>query len=471
MPPKTKTSYRCTECGHTMAKWYGQCPQCSAWGSVSASAGEASKSVGLKSSMKAAPVTKAAQRVSDIQASRHKHRPTGIGELDRCLGGGLVRGGVVLMAGEPGIGKSTITLTLADKAAKAGWTVLMASGEESAEQIKMRADRIGADANDLFIASETDLSVILGQIEEVNPDLIVLDSLQTVASPDVDGRTGGVSQVVEVAATLTRIAKARGICLIIIGQVTKDGSIAGPRVVEHLVDVVLHFEGDKHSPLRLLRTIKNRYGAADEVGCFEMTGRGMEEVADPSRLFIGERTEPVAGTCVTVIVEGKRPLLAEVQALVAPTQIPVPRRGASGLDTARLAMTQAVTERHGKIRLYDKDVYCATVGGMKITEPSADLAIALAMASAANDVPLRADVLVLGEVALSGDVRPVPDSERRLAEAARMGFRVALVPAGTKARLAKEPLLTLVEIDSVGAAMGAVASMGVARRLEEAGER
>jgi DNA repair protein RadA/Sms len=465
---KTRSTYACSECKATFAKWLGKCTQCQAWGTVEEVAPAASASVGLKSTMTSARPTRSAQRVGDIKTDRHKHRTTGVSELDRVLGGGLVRGGVVLLAGEPGVGKSTITLGLADKMSKSGWSVLIASGEESAEQIKMRADRIGADATDLYIASETDVSVVLGQIEEVQPDLLIVDSLQTIASPDVDGRTGGVAQVTEVATILARTAKARGMALIIIGQVTKDGNIAGPRVVEHLVDVVIHAEGDKHSPLRFLRGVKNRFGAADEVGCFVMTASGMEEVADPSGLFLGNREEPVPGTCVTVIVEGKRPLLAEVQALVAPTQIPVPRRGSSGLDSARLAMTQAVTERHGKVRLYDKDVYCATVGGVKIVEPSADLALALAMASAANDTPLRGDVLALGEVALSGDVRPVPDIERRLAEAARMGFRTALVPSGTKDRLDRTSKIILVEVDNIGRAMAALTSMGAARRMGEA---
>lgn len=373
---------------------------------------------------------------------------------------------------------STLLIEVADKAARTGRTVLYVSGEESAEQIKLRADRVGADSTELFIAAETDLSVVLGHIEEVDPDLIIVDSVQTIASPDVDGRIGGVSQVIEVASVITRIAKAKGIPTVLVGQVTKDNEIGGPRALEHLVDTVCLFEGDKRSTLRMLRGIKNRYGAADEIGCFVHTSTGLEEVPDPSGLFLGDRSEPVPGTCVTVVVEGKRPLLAEVQSLVAGTHMPVPRRNASGLDTARLAMTQAVVERHGHIRLYDKDVYCATVGGMKILEPSADLAIALSIASAAGDTPLRAEMLALGEVTLSGDIRPVHDIERRLAEAGRMGFKVALVPAGTGEQITgrrKGPDaktvaasgsvvvsgVRLVEVESVTRAVQALASMQV----------
>lgn len=409
--------------------------------------------------MTAASVAVSAQRVRDIRTDRAKHRTTGVAEFDRVLGGGFVAGGAILLAGEPGSGKSTLSLQVADLSAKAGYTVLYITGEESREQIKLRADRIGANADDLFIADEQDMSVALGHIEEVSPDLIVVDSIQTMASPDIEGRAGGVSQTVEVASVFTRLAKAQGIPLILIGQVTKDGNIAGPRSVEHLVDTVLHFEGDKNSTLRLLRTVKNRYGPADEVGCFEQTADGIREIEDPSGLFLGERDEPVPGTCVTIVVEGKRPLPAEIQALVAQSNMPNPRRGQSGLDNARFNMLLAVVERHGKIRLYDKDVWGATVGGMKIAEPSADLALALAIASAASDAPLRGDVLALGEVALSGDIRPVPDIERRLAEAGRMGFRTALVPLGTTAKLTRPPTLALVEVGHIKRALDSIASM------------
>lgn len=464
MATKTRPSFRCTNCSASSPKWAGRCTQCQSWGTVEEVAAEASKSVGLKSSMKAANVTRSAQRVGDIRTDRAKHATSGIGEFDRVLGGGYVAGGVILLAGEPGAGKSTLLIEAASKAAETGRTVLYISGEESAEQIKLRADRVGATATDLFITSESDLSVILGHIEEVDPGLLIVDSVQTIASPDVEGRMGGVTQVVEVASVISRVAKERGIPTVLVGHVTKNAEIGGPRTLEHLVDTVCMLEGDKQSTLRLLRGIKNRYGAADEIGCFMHTADGLEEVPDPSGLFLGARSEPVAGTCVTVVVEGKRPLVAEVQALVATSHLPVPRRGASGLDSARLAMTQAVVERHGKVRLYDKDVFCATVGGMKIAEPSADLSLALAIASAASDQPLPADTIALGEVALSGDIRPVHDIERRLVEASRMGFKVAIVPAGSADRVSGTKkstsggritvgAMTLVEVESVARAV------------------
>lgn len=479
MAAKTRSSYRCNKCGWTTAKWVGRCgaSACGEWGTVEEVAGEATKAVGMKSSLTSGRVTKSAQRVGDIKADRTKHSPTGIGELDRVLGGGFVKGGVILLAGEPGVGKSTLLIEVADKAAKTGRTVLYASGEETAEQIKLRADRVGANSENLYITAETDSSVILGHIDEVQPDLIILDSLQTVASPEIDGGIGGVAQVKEVATILTRTAKQRGIPTVLVGQVTKENEIGGPRQLEHLVDVVVMFEGDKKSTLRMLRGIKNRYGAADEIGCFVHTSAGLEEVADPSGLFLGDRENPVSGTCVTVVVEGKRPLLAEVQSLVATSHLPNPRRDASGLDKGRLAMTQAVVERHGRVRLHDKDVYCSSVGGMKVSEPPADLAVALAIASAAQDVPLPIDLLALGEVALSGAVRPVHDIERRLAEAGRMGFKKALVPAGTADRVAGRSQKTgtgpkdamaptrvsgvlLIEVASVSDAVAAMASAG-----------
>lgn len=441
-----------------------------------------SRSVGVKSAMTAGKPHQSATRLRDVRTDRARHTSTGIGELDRVLGGGFVAGGVLLLAGVPGAGKSTMLISVADKAAGTGRSVLYVSGEESAEQIKMRADRLGIEAEELFLAAEHDLAVVIGHIDEIEPDLVILDSVQAIASREVAGAAGGVSQVKEVASVMTRLAKERGFSLVLIGQVTKDDEIGGPRALEHLVDVVAVLEGDKNSTLRLLRGIKNRYGPADEVGCFVHTATGLDEVPDPSGLFLGERDEPVAGTCVTVVVEGKRPLVAEVQALVASSNLPVPRRGSSGLDTARLAMTQAVVERHGRIRLYDKDVYCATVGGMKIVEPTADLAVALAIASAASDQPLRADVVALGEVALSGDIRPVHDIDRRLAEAGRMGFKVALVPAGTGARLKGEPRakkgakvspmslhgLQLVEVSHMAHAVAALASMQAAAGRSEA---
>jgi DNA repair protein RadA/Sms len=329
---------------------------------------------------------------------------------------------------------------------------LVVTGEESAAQVRLRADRTDRVHPQLYLAAETDLAALLGHVEAVSPGLLIVDSVQTISSPAVDSAAGGVTQVRAVTAALIAVAKARGMATILVGHVTKDGNVAGPRVLEHLVDVVLHFEGDRHSTLRLVRAVKNRYGPSDEVGCFEMHDRGIRGLADPSGLFLTRHSEAVPGTCVAVLLDGRRPLLTEVQALVAKSALTIPRRAVSGLDTARVAMVLAVTERRGKIKLYDQDVYTATVGGARVTEPAGDLAVALAIASAARDVALPPDLVAVGELGLSGDVRRVGAVERRLAEAARMGFRRALVPAGSVERAPAGVSVT--EVDDLRAALG-----------------
>lgn len=420
---KARPSYRCTECGWTTPKWLGRCPECQAWGTV--------EEFGSQSKLRtvtAGPVTSPALPIARIDVEAARFHTTGVDELDRVLGGGVVPGAVILLAGEPGVGKSTLLLDVASAFATPNAPTLYITGEESASQVRLRAGRIGALNEHLYLAAETDLSALLGHVDAVKPALLVVDSVQTIASPDIDGAPGGVSQVREVAGGLIRIAKERGIATIIVGHVTKDGSIAGPRLLEHLVDVVLHFEGDRHARLRLVRAIKNRYGTADEVGCFELHDEGIKGLADPSGLFLTQRKEPVAGTCVTVTLEGKRPLVAEVQALVAPSQIPTPRRATSGLDSARMSMVLAVLERRGGVRLDKTEIYTATVGGVRLTEPAADLAAALALAGAAADHPLPAKLVAIGEVGLAGEVRRVTGVQRRLAEAHRLGFTHALVP-------------------------------------------
>lgn len=379
-----------------------------------------------------------ARPISTISAAPARARPTGVTELDRVLGGGLVPGAVVLLAGEPGVGKSTLLLDVAQQWAAGGSSpALLVSGEESVSQVRLRAERIGALHDQLYLAADTDLGAVLGHLDAVKPGLLVIDSVQTITATGTDGVPGGVTQVRAVTATLVAVAKERGIAIVLVGHVTKDGQVAGPRVLEHLVDVVLHFEGDKHSSLRMVRGMKNRFGAADEVGCFEMHEAGISSLADPSGLFLTRYTAAVPGTCVTVAMEGRRALVTEVQALIGATVAGSPRRTVSGLDSARLAMVLAVLHRLSSrladvkdLRLHEREVFAATVGGIRVVEPAADLAIALAVASGGYNLPMAPDMVAIGEVGLTGEVRQVGAVSRRLAEAARLGFRHALVPPG-----------------------------------------
>ncbi len=376
-------------------------------------------------------MTGPARPIGDVSPEDARARPTGVGELDRVLGGGLVPGSVVLLAGEPGVGKSTLLLEVAHRFACSGGRSLIVTGEESMAQVRLRAERIACVHPELFLAAENDLGALLTHLADVRPGLLVVDSVQTISAEGVDSSAGGVTQIRAVASALIAAAKQRGIATVLVGHVTKDGGIAGPRVLEHLVDVVLHFEGDRHSSLRLVRATKNRYGAADEVGCFEMREDGIVGLADPSGLFLSDRAQAVAGTCVTITVEGRRSLVTEIQALVnKPFGGGSPRRAVSDLDSARVAMLLAVLGRHGQLPLADLEVYVATVGGITAHEPAADLGIALALASALRERPIPATACAIGEVSLSGDIRRVPNLARRLAEAARLGFTSALVPRG-----------------------------------------
>jgi DNA repair protein RadA/Sms len=438
-----KPMYRCSECGWQTSKWVGRCGECQTWGTV-AEAGSATPT----RIVTAGPVSAPARPIGQVDVRTARMRPTGLDELDRVLGGGMVPGAVLLLAGEPGIGKSTLLLEVAALASSTQGSasgaeangagdgpgaspVLYVTGEESAEQVRLRADRVGAITDELYLAAETELSAVLGHIDQVEPTLLVVDSIQTIGAAEVDGAPGGVTQIREVAANLIRVAKERGITVVLVGHVTKEGAIAGPRLLEHLVDVVLYFEGDRHSRLRMIRAVKNRYGPTDELGCFDLSEVGIVGLPDPSGLFLTRREEPVPGTCVTVTLEGRRPLVAEVQALVAKSYLPAPRRASSGLDSSRVAMVLAVLAQRCKISMHEKDVYVSTVGGVRLAETSVDLALALAVAGSTVEQSLSGSLIAVGEVGLAGEVRVVPGVQRRLAEAARLGFRHAVVPRGS----------------------------------------
>ncbi|WP_144016805.1 DNA repair protein RadA [Beutenbergia cavernae] len=432
-----KAEYRCAECGWQTAKWVGRCGECQAWGTVEEAAG-GSVAVG-RGTAALAPASPAVP-IDQVDTDLVRLQPTGVGELDRVLGGGLVPGAVVLLAGEPGVGKSTLLLDVAAKAATSGTgrRVLYVTGEESASQVRLRAERIGALRPRLYLAAESDLATVLGQIEACDPQLLVLDSVQTIASADVDGAAGGVAQVRAVAAAIIAVAKRKHLPVLLVGHVTKDGGIAGPRVLEHLVDVVCQFEGDRHSRLRMVRAVKNRYGPTDEVGCFDLTDSGIEGLPDPSGLFLSGSGLVQPGTCATVTLDGRRPMPIEIQALVTPGTEKHPRRATSGVESSRVNMTLAVLQALLDVRLGGCDVFVSTIGGARAVEPAADIAVALAVASAETGRVIRAGLVAIGEVSLAGELRPTVGIDRRLAEAARLGFTSAVVPART-AREARAP--------------------------------
>ncbi len=453
--------YRCTECSAESLKWLGRCASCQAWGTVEELSPRASTGgfAGRAGSV-ARPVASAALPITEVPSDKARSWPSGLSEFDRVLGGGLVPGAVVLLAGEPGVGKSTLLLAVAAQAARDGRRVLVVTGEETAAQVQSRAARIGALAETLYLAAETELGALVTHVEQVEPSLLIVDSVQTVSVAEVDGTPGGVTQVRAVAAALVAVAKSRGIATLLVGHVTKDGSVAGPRTLEHLVDVVLSVEGERTTALRMVRAVKNRFGPTDEVGCFRLDGDGLTDLPDPSGLFLSRShgqpgDEPIAppGTCVTVTLEGRRPLVAEVQALVAPPAGAHPRRAVSGLDPARLSMVLAVLETRLKITLATQDVYASTVGGVRVGESSADLAAALAVLSAAQQIPLPADLIALGEVGLAGDVRPCQGVERRLQAAARIGFRRAIVPVGYGS---PPPSMSVIEAGDLEGVVGAL---------------
>ena len=451
---KEKITYRCSDCGWTSPKWVGQCRECGAWGTVD-QAGEVTGGARTTTTPR-----RPALPIGEVDGERASSRSTGVGELDRVLGGGIVPGAVVLLAGEPGVGKSTLLLDVAAKAARSArqrgdGPVLYVTGEESASQVRLRAERIDAIDPGLLLAAETELGALLGHVEAAGPSLLVVDSVQTIASAQVEGSAGGVTQVRAVAGELIAVAKERGIPVMLVGHVTKDGGIAGPRVLEHLVDVVCQFEGDRHARLRLLRAVKNRYGPTDEVGCFDLGERGIAGLADPSGLFLSAARSEVPGTCATVTLEGRRPMPVEVQALVAGSAAGSPRRTTSGVDHSRVAMALAVLTARMGVDTSGADVYVSTVGGARAVEPATDLAVALAVVSAARDLPTPAGLVAFGEVGLTGEVRATVGIQRRLAEAARLGFDRAIVPLAGSEELRAVTGMRVLPVGHVGEAVGA----------------
>ena len=468
---KTSSQFVCSECGWNGPKWLGRCPECGQWGTIeefhearpAASKRTAAPGRTSRTQSHAVPAS-AAKPITEIGTENISRISTGFTEFNRILGGGIVPGSVTLIAGEPGIGKSTLLLETAGNVARLCAaqpernTVLYLSGEESQAQVRMRASRIGAVEPNLLLAATTDLSTVLGLIEQSKPALAIVDSAQTIVSQEVDGISGGSTQVREVASALIDTAKTLDIPVLLVGHVTKDGSIAGPRTLEHLVDVVCQFEGDAETALRMLRAVKNRFGPTDEVGCFDMSGEGIEEVTDPSGLFLSSsnsaNSAPVEGTCVTFTLDGQRSLPIEVQSLVTKSVLPTPRRAANGVDANRIAMLVAVLYRHGNVNLLANDLYISTIAGGQAREPGCDLAIVGALASAAKSKAIGRTTCAIGEISLTGQVRPVPRLEYRLREAARLGFTIAVVP--TLRREIAIPGLSIVQVDTLQDALGAM---------------
>jgi DNA repair protein RadA/Sms len=422
---KEKTTYTCTECGGTSPRWLGRCPQCEAWNTLIETVLE--QATPARNRFASLAKTSEVAVLSEIEASEVERQPTGISELDRVLGGGIVEGGVVLIGGDPGIGKSTLLLQALDGLQRVNVPTLYVTGEESGAQVALRSRRLGLEHSQVKVLAEIQLEKILATMGAQRPAIAVIDSIQTVYSDQLTSAPGSVAQVRECAAHLTRAAKASGTAVVLVGHVTKEGALAGPRVLEHMVDTVLYFEGDTHSSFRLVRAIKNRFGAVNEIGVFAMTERGLKGVANPSAIFLSQHAEPVPGSCVLVTLEGTRPMLVEVQALVD-NGGPSPRRLSVGLDRDRLAMLLAVLHRHAGVACLDQDVFVNAVGGVRISEPAADLAVMLAITSSLRGRPLPRGFIAFGEVGLAGEVRPAPRGQERLREAAKLGFSVAVVP-------------------------------------------
>lgn len=450
---KAKTVYQCTECGGQSPRWQGQCPQCQSWNTLVETLPETPSSPGRRFSSMSGHVG-GMQLLSAVKPREEPRTPTGISEFDRVLGGGLVAGAVILIGGDPGIGKSTLLLqALCDLSGQ--HKAVYVSGEESVEQVALRAQRLQLPPHQLHILPEIQLERVLQTLEAEKPAMAVIDSIQTLYSEALTSAPGSVAQVRECAAQLTRFAKQSGVTLILVGHVTKDGALAGPRVLEHMVDTVLYFEGDTHSSFRLIRAFKNRFGAVNELGVFAMTDRGLREVSNPSAIFLSQHSQQVPGSCVLVTQEGTRPLLVEIQALVDTAHSPNPRRLSVGLEQNRLAMLLAVLHRHTGVMCFDQDVFVNAVGGVRITEPAADLAVLMAIVSSLRNRPLPAKLVVFGEVGLAGEIRPAPRGQERLREAAKLGFELAVIP---KANAPKQAIsgLQVFAVDRIDQALDVV---------------
>lgn len=446
---KAKTVFYCTACGHESPKWVGRCPGCGAWNTmeeqpvVKTSGG---RMVAAKAAVKPVPLSK-------VDVTPAGHCETGIEELDRVLGGGLIEGAVVLVGGEPGVGKSTLLLQACERIARQGKTVLYVSGEESARQIKLRATRLGTLCENLLVLAETDMDLVSQAMETTKAELVIIDSIQTMTQPGMTSAMGSVSQIRECTASALKIAKTTGATVILVGHVTKEGAIAGPRVLEHMVDTVLYFEGERQSTLRILRAVKNRFGSTNEIGVFAMTEHGMEEMKNPSEVLLSQHTKGVAGSAITCSMEGSRPVLCEIQSLAATTSFGQPRRMATGVDYNRMLLMIAIMERRAGVQLYNRDIYTNVVGGMKLSEPANDLAMILAIASAATGQPVKEKVAAIGEVGLTGEVRMVSQLERRAAECAKMGFTTLLVTNEALRSAHKPKGIKLVGVNSAAEAL------------------
>lgn len=443
---KTKSTFFCTECGNETPKWQGKCPSCGAWNSIEEYV-EKSVATGR---FKAAPVgvSRTPQRLSELSTDREIRFSTGLGELDRVLGGGAVVGSLVLVGGAPGIGKSTLLLQICNSLC-AGRSVLYVSGEESEKQLKLRAQRLNVNPDELFILSETRLSDIMDAVESIKPDILIVDSIQTLYSDANDSSPGSVSQVKECTMAMMQLSKSEGITVFVVGHINKDGAIAGPKVLEHMVDCVMYFEGDPNSSYRLLRAAKNRFGSTNEIGVFEMVDTGLREVPNPSQMLLEGRPEGASGTCVTCVMEGTRPVLAEVQALVCKTSFNVPRRTSDGFDFNRAALLLAVAEKRGGMKLNIFDAYINVIGGLKLDEPGADLSVALAVASSYLDKPIADDLVAIGEIGLTGEIRSVSQLNQRLAEVARLGFKQCIIPYGRSEKLEIPEELTVFKVKNL----------------------